>query len=163
MTALLASLLSIFGVSMTQPDMASITNTHENVSIAAQPSEADLDVWAANGTRVVVNTRSMQETAGLSFGMRAAVESRGMRYVEMPIGGPHGADPQHTIDLAALLADNDGPVVMHCRSGMRAAHLYGAHLISTDSRVADPFDTMSWTGPQSGDMLRALTPPASED
>jgi uncharacterized protein (TIGR01244 family) len=163
MTSIIASLLSILGLSMTQPDAASIVTTHENISIASQPSEADLDAWAASGTTIVVNTRSMQETAGLSFDMRDAVESRGMRYVEMPIGGPHGADPQHTIDLATLLADSDGPVVMHCRSGMRAAHLYGAHLMSTDSSVADPFDTMSWAGPQSGDMLRALTPSASED
>ena len=161
MTSIFASLLSLFGLAMTQPDAATIVTTHENVSIAAQPSEADLDAWAAQGTTLVVNTRSEQETAGLSFNMRSAVESRGMRYVEMPIGGPHGADPQLTIDLTALLADNDGPVVMHCRSGMRAAHLYGAHLMSTDSSVSDPLATMGWTGPASAEMLQALTPPAS--
>jgi uncharacterized protein (TIGR01244 family) len=163
MPTIITSLFSALGLVMTQPNDASIVSTHNNISIAAQPSEADLDAWATSGTIIVINTRAEQETAGLSFDMRDAVESRGMRYVEMPIGGPHGADPQHTIDLTRLLADNEGPVVMHCRSGMRAAHLYGAHLIHTDASAEDPLDTMNWIGPRSHDMLRSLTPPTSEN
>jgi uncharacterized protein (TIGR01244 family) len=126
MTSLIASILSLFGANMIQPDTHSIVTRHDNVWLASQPDEGDLDAWAADGAKTVINSRSPEETASLPFDLRQAVESRGMRYVEMPIGGTSGADHHHTQALAALLENADGPIVMHCRSGTRSAHLYAA-------------------------------------
>jgi len=158
MTSLFVSIFSLFGISLMQADDASIVTRHDNVWIASQPTEADLDDWAAQGALVVINSRTPQETAGLPFDYRHAVESRGMQYVEMPIGGTSGANPQHASDLASILDETDGPVVMHCRSGTRSAHLYSAYLISQDPDLTAPFDVFNWSGRRDMSMVEALTP-----
>jgi uncharacterized protein (TIGR01244 family) len=147
---------------MIQSDTHSIVTRHDNVWIASQPDEADLDAWAASGAKVVINSRTPQETADLPFDLRQAVESRGMRYVEMPIGGSSGADYRHTQALAELLEDVDGPVVMHCRSGTRSSHIYAAHLMSQDPALSSPFDTMSWPGGRDMSLVQSLTPPPAD-
>ena len=158
MTHLLVSFLSLFGVAMSEPNSDSIVSRHGEVWLASQPSEADLDAWAAAGAGLVVNSRTPEETASLPFDMRAAAESRGMRYAELPIGGASGASPALTGELARLLAASDGPVVMHCRSGTRSAHLYAAYLIAGDRTLSTPFETMNWPGGRDMGMVRALTP-----
>lgn len=158
MTRLLIAFLSLFGVAMSEPVSDSIVTRDGNVWLASQPNEADLDAWAAAGAKLVINSRTPEETASLPFDMQAAVESRGMRYVELPIGGAYGANPVLTPQLTQLLQSTDGPVVMHCRSGTRSAHLYAAHLISQDPSETTPFDTMGWRGGRDMGMVRALTP-----
>jgi uncharacterized protein (TIGR01244 family) len=158
MTSILASLLTLLGAFTMQDDTASIVTRHHDVWIASQPSEADLDAWAAAGAGTVVNSRTPEETAGLPFDLRVAVESRGMQYVEMPIGGRSGADPAHTVALAALLDGAEGPVVMHCRSGTRSAHLYAAHLQSSQMSADTAFTVMGWPGGRDQSLVQALTP-----
>lgn len=147
---------------MTMQDDASIVARHDRIWLASQPDEADLDAWAAAGARTVINSRTPEETASLHFDLAAAVEARGMRYVEMPIGGSHGTDPSLTSTLTEILASQDGPVVMHCRSGTRSAHLYAAHLMSTGTAGDDPFATMNWPGGRDADLVRALLPPTDQ-
>ncbi|WP_291844948.1 sulfur transferase domain-containing protein [Maricaulis sp.] len=144
---------------MTPPNDAAIVARHNSVWLASQPNEADLDAWAADGARIVINSRTHEETASLPFDMAAAVAARGMHYVEMPIGGSHGAGPALTRALGEILQADDGPVVMHCRSGTRSAHLYAAHLIATGQAGDDPFETMNWPGGRDPGMVRALLPP----
>ena len=160
--SVLLAFLSLLGVTMTLQDDAAIVARHENVWLASQPSQSDIEAWAAAGARTVINSRTPEETASLPFDLAAAVEARGMRYVEMPIGGPYGADPSLTSALAAILDSSEGPVVMHCRSGTRSAHLYAAHLIATDQAGDDPVDTMNWPGGRDANMVRALLPPPGE-
>ncbi|WP_417496396.1 beta-lactamase hydrolase domain-containing protein [Maricaulis sp.] len=162
MTNFLVSFLSLFGVAMSEPNSDSIVSRHGDVWLASQPSEADLDAWAAAGVGLVVNSRTPEETASLPFDMRAAAESRGMRYAELPIGGASGASPALTGELARLLAASEGPVVLHCRSGTRSAHLYAAYLVTGDRALSTPFDTMNWPGGRDMGMVRALTPPPVE-
>ncbi len=158
MKSTLIAILFSLGVAMSQDMQDSIVTRHDNVWIAEQPGLDDLDAWAAAGARVVVNSRTPEETAGLPFDLAAEVEARGMQYVEMPIGGAHGANPAHTTALASLLENADGPVVMHCRSGTRSAHLYSAHLMSQDPEMSEPFDAIEWPGGRDMNMARALTP-----
>tara|TARA_R110002124_G_scaffold121285_11_gene279624 strand:- start:1323 stop:1811 length:489 start_codon:yes stop_codon:yes gene_type:complete len=162
MTNFLVSFLSLFGVAMSEPNSDSIVSRHGDVWLASQPSEADLDAWAAAGVGLVVNSRTPEETASLPFDMRAAAESRGMRYAELPIGGASGASPALTGELARLLEASEGPVVLHCRSGTRSAHLYAAYLVTGDRALSTPFDTMNWPGGRDMGMVRALTPPPVE-
>ncbi|GEM_PF-881664 len=160
--SLFIAFLSFLGVTMTLQDDAAIVARHDQIWLASQPDETDLDAWAAAGARTVINSRTPEETASLPFDLAAAVEARGMRYVEMPIGGAHGADPSLTSALTEILASQDGPVVMHCRSGTRSAHLYAAHLMSTDAAGEDPFDTMNWPGGRDANLVRALLPSADQ-
>ena len=158
MIHLLVSLLASFGVSMSQVDSPATVVQHDRVLLAAQPALEDLDAWAAAGIQAVVNSRTPEETASLDFDLRDAVESRGMRYVELPIGGSHGANAEHTVALGELLAELDGPIAMHCRSGTRSAHLYSAYMVSQDPSIEDPFDVIGWPGGRDNGMVRALTP-----
>ena len=162
MKSLILSMLTMLGINMIDQDTHSIVIRHENVWIASQPSEADLDGWAEAGAKIVINSRSNQETQSLPFDLEAAVTSRGMRYIEMPIGGPHGADPAHTTALIEILANSDGPVVMHCRSGTRSSHIYAAYLMTMNSDETTPFDTMGWPGGRDMNMVSALTPTAQD-
>jgi len=158
MITFLTTLLASLGLTMSQADTPATVVQHERVILAAQPALEDLDAWAAARVQAIVNSRTPEETAGLGFNMREAVESRGMRYVELPIGGRYGADPDHTVALGELLAELDGEIVMHCRSGTRSAHLYSAHLMSQDPSIDNPFDTIGWPGGRDNGMVRALTP-----
>lgn len=158
MITLLTTLFASLGLTMSQAEPPATVVQHERVILAAQPALEDLDAWAATGVQAIVNSRTPEETASLAFDMRREVESRGMRYVEMPIGGPYGADPEHTVALGELLAELDGDIVMHCRSGTRSAHLYSAHLMSQDPSIDNPFDVIGWTGGRDNGMVRALTP-----
>ncbi len=154
----LTTLLASLGLTMSQADTPATVVQHERVILAEQPGLEDLDAWAAAGVQAVVNSRTPEETAGLDFDMRAEVESRGMRYVELPIGGAYGANPEHTLALTQLLEELDGDIAMHCRSGTRSAHLYSAHLMSQDPSIENPFDVIGWTGGRDNGMVRALTP-----
>jgi len=51
------------------------------------------------------------------------VESRGMRYVSIPVPEPADATWDKAETLAEVLATIDGPVLMHCFSGNRAGSM----------------------------------------
>jgi uncharacterized protein (TIGR01244 family) len=131
---------------------------HGDIWFASQPSERDLDRWAGAGAKLVINSRTPEETAALPFDLPAAVTARGMEYAEMPIGGAWGANPEMTAALPGLIEAAGGPVVMHCRSGTRSAHLYAAHLAATGAGGENPFDTIGWPGGRDPSLVRALLP-----
>lgn len=133
-----------------------IINRHGNVWFAPQPTEADLDKWAEDGVVTVVNSRTPGETAGLDYHLPTAVEARGMQYVELPLGGTYHPHPGMTGILGRVLEEAEGPVVLHCRSGTRSAHLYAAHLASTDPAIGDPFEAMGWPGDRDLALVQAL-------
>lgn len=140
------------------PEGNNIVCRHGRVWLAGQPEEADIRAWADAGAKLVVNSRTPEETAQLPFDMAATVAGCGMKYVEMPIGGPYGANPIHTAELDHLLETEPGHAVLHCRTGTRSAHLYAAHLLATGQAGGNPFQTMGWPGPADPSMVQALIP-----
>ena len=127
-----------------------------DVYIAAQPTTDDLDAWAAQGVTTVVNFRSQAETAALPFSASAESEARGMRYLDIPMGGADGVSPDIRTRLTALLADAEGPVVLHCRTGMRAANAYAAHLLAEGEASGEDLADFGWPGGLSGQTLEML-------
>lgn len=122
--------------------------------IAAQPTEDDLDAWKAQGVTTVVNLRSQAETAELSFDSAAEMAERGFAYSEIPMGGADGVSPDIVDQLAAILENAEGPVVLHCRTGSRAAHAYAAYLQSRgEADIAD----FGWPGGLDASTVDALT------
>jgi uncharacterized protein (TIGR01244 family) len=128
-----------------------------DVFIAAQPTLEDLDAWAARGVTTVVNLRSRAETAELPFDSAAEAAARGLRYTEIPMGGADGVSPDIVDRLADLLRDAEGPVVLHCRSGSRAAHAYAAYLRSEGEADAEDLADFGFPGGLSAGTLSALT------
>lgn len=144
---------------MSSPSNDPVVCRHGNIALASQPREADLDNWAEDGVALVVNSRTPEETAALPFNLADTVASRGMQYVELPIGGPWGASPELTVRLGALLAAHpDSGIVLHCRSGTRSAHLYAAWLIQEGEAPETVFETMGWPGSRDMALVQALLP-----
>ncbi|MEM9303568.1 MAG: sulfur transferase domain-containing protein [Pseudomonadota bacterium] len=103
-----------------------------------QPTVADLEALAAEGVTLVVNTRSVAETAGLDFDERAVVEAHGMTYLHLPIDRERAwLSPARVDALGEALAANDGKALLHCGSGYRAAVLLAAHLVRAEGMSVD--------------------------
>ena len=99
----------------------------EIVDLAGVPNEADLDRWSAQGATRVVTLLTEAEMEAMDYDLADAVAARGMIHSIVPTGREAGT---LTADqLAAVLGDAGGPVVIHCRSGVRASHLYAASQI----------------------------------
>jgi uncharacterized protein (TIGR01244 family) len=127
------------------------------LSLAPQPTLADLDAWAAAGVTTVINMRSMAEIDALPFDEAAEVTKRGMTYVVIPMGGADGVSPDIVQALGLTLDNAAGKVVAHCRSGTRAAHAYGALLVSRGDLEREALDdSLGWTAPLSQGTLDAL-------
>lgn len=139
-------------------NMSSLVVSEGPVWFAGQPTAEEIRDWGGNGVVLIVNSRTPEEMAGLGFDEAEVSEQAGIRYVELPIGGSHGADPQLTLMLAQLLEEVDGIVVMHCRSGMRSAHLYAAYLRHKNPDLADPFAEFGWPLGRDMALVDALTP-----
>jgi len=94
--------------------------------VSAQPSPAGLQYLASQGFTTVVSTRGLSE---LSWNERAAVEALGMTFVQIPMENPVREITDGQIArLDSVLTHQDGPVLLHCHSGNRAAALWGAWL-----------------------------------
>jgi uncharacterized protein (TIGR01244 family) len=92
-----------------------------DLAIAGQPTEAQLDEIAALGYRTVVSVRARDEIA---WDEKAAVTSRGMRFAQVPVR-PETVEVGTLARIQVLIDPEqsglDGPVLLHCGSGNRAA------------------------------------------
>lgn len=129
-----------------------------DVYIAGQPQKADLDAWAARGVKTVVNLRSRAENQSLPYQAEEAMAAHGFRYAEIPMGGADGISPAIREALTEVLSKAEGPVVLHCGGGPRAAYAYAAHLIAEGALAEDKVDEIGWPGGLSPDVLGALLP-----
>ena len=57
------------------------------LTVAGQPSQADLALLAASGTGCVINMRTPEEMAEMEYDEAAEVTALGMRYVHLPVSG----------------------------------------------------------------------------
>lgn len=103
------------------------------VILAGQPNAEDFRRWHALGARHVLNVRTPEEMATLreaGFDEPALLESLGMSYVHVPIGGKaHPMRPEVVDALRDVLARDDAIVVLHCGSASRAGQVWAAHQV----------------------------------
>lgn len=88
---------------------------------AGQPAPADWAAIRALGVRTVVNLRTPAELQGRDEA--AEVRAAGLAYVEIPVAGADGINPDNARALHAALAPAHGGVLVHCASGNRAGAL----------------------------------------
>lgn len=91
----------------------------EGIVTTGQPDAELLDVIAEAGFAAVVDFRGPDEDRGLDE--KTAVEERGMRYIAIPVAGTDDISYENARLLDDALGGIDGPVLMHCASGNRAA------------------------------------------
>ena len=94
----------------------------EGVTGAGQPDEAALERLNAAGYAAVIDLRLPHEERGLAD-ERAAVESQGMSYIPLPIDSRTDITFDKANELDRILAQFDGPVLIHCGSGNRVGAL----------------------------------------
>lgn len=93
--------------------------------ISAQPGTADLEKARAMGIAMIVNNRP----DGEDFGQPTAAAQKeiagrmGMSYAHIPVS-PGGISRAQVRAFQEALASAPGPVLAHCRSGMRSAMLW---------------------------------------
>lgn len=86
-----------------------------------QPDEALLSLAKDAGYVAVIDLRTAAEERGIDEA--AAVDALGMSYHLLEVAGASGVTFENARALDALLADIDGPVFLHCRSGNRVGAL----------------------------------------
>ncbi|MCA9292823.1 MAG: hypothetical protein KDA20_03320 [Phycisphaerales bacterium] len=99
------------------------------IHIAGQPTKETLRSLADSGITTVISCRSDKEMDGLSFDEADYLETLGLNYVHIPMGGDHGYTTEQVEALADALYDHPGAVLIHCASGGRARYAYMAHLV----------------------------------
>ena len=93
----------------------------DGVTSAGQPDEAALEVFADVGYVAVIDLRGADENRGIEEA--ALVEEMGMHYVPFPIEGRDAISFENARKLDALIAEHDGPVLVHCGSANRVGAL----------------------------------------
>jgi uncharacterized protein (TIGR01244 family) len=69
----------------------------------------------------VIDLRSLEENRG--FDEAATVEGLGMSYISLPVSGAGDVSYQNARALDGILANIDGPVLVHCASSNRVGAL----------------------------------------
>jgi uncharacterized protein (TIGR01244 family) len=88
------------------------------VMTSGQPTAAALETLAAQGYATVIDLRAASEERG--FDEAATVEKLGMKYASLPIAGADGVTYENARALDRLLAEAQGPVLLHCSTANRA-------------------------------------------
>jgi uncharacterized protein (TIGR01244 family) len=93
----------------------------EGIATAGQPSAAQLAAGAASGFKTVIDLRGSDEDRGMDE--KAVIEGLGMSYITLPVEGGAGVTYANAAALDRLLAQVEGPVLIHCSTGNRAGAL----------------------------------------
>ncbi|HVN76570.1 MAG TPA: sulfur transferase domain-containing protein [Thermoanaerobaculaceae bacterium] len=103
------------------------------VFVGGQPAKESLQELAKLGVVAVVNLRTpheMADKAQVPFDEAAEAARLGMEYVAIPVNGTdYPYAPAVVENLAHALARIPGPVLLHCRTGVRASYLWTAYLV----------------------------------
>ena len=90
----------------------------EDLTTSGQPTVDSLEDLADSGYAAIIDLRRPEEDRGIDE--QAAVEGLGMSYVSLPIDGADGVNFDNADALNQIIAEIDGPVLVHCGSGNRA-------------------------------------------
>jgi uncharacterized protein (TIGR01244 family) len=106
-------------------DLAAVVSTGvvtpvDGITSAGQPDEKAFKVFADQGYTTVIDLRTPGEDRGMDE--PKVVEDLGMDYVLLPIGRDD-ITFESAMTLDKLIADADGPVLVHCGSANRVGAL----------------------------------------
>ncbi len=129
--------------------------TDGDMMICAQPTEDLLREMADQGVALVINCRTAREMTTAGFGEAGLVKKLGMKYVEIPMGGSEGYEPEQVAALDRILAEHggNGKTLMHCASGGRSTQLWIAHLVRKEGLTVEQAEARA----RAAGMLRAST------
>ncbi len=93
----------------------------DGISAAGQPDTAAFRVFAEQGYTTVIDIRTESEDRGLDEA--AVISDLGMEYVVFEIDKPEEINFENARVLDKLIANAEGPVLVHCKSSNRVGAL----------------------------------------
>lgn len=96
-------------------------NPVDGITSSGQPDATEFALFAEAGYVAVVDLRGEAEDRGLDE--VAVLDDLGMQYVSLPLTSPEAISFENAAKLDEILADFDGPVLLHCGSGNRVGAL----------------------------------------
>ena len=108
------------------PDLAQIVIDKKvspvaGITAAGQPDREAFEVFAASGYTTVIDMRGAGENRGLDE--ESTVAELGMQYIAFPITSAEAISFESAAKLEEMIANADGPVLVHCASSNRVGAL----------------------------------------
>lgn len=125
------------GVTTTTPTAEQLPNgrlTDEGILVGGQPSQEQFTAAAENGIRTIINLRTEGEEGNTDPNF---VESLGLTYVVIPIGGTEALSEENAQRFATALEEAEAPVMVHCGSGNRVGALFALKAYYVDGQSAE--------------------------
>lgn len=94
----------------------------DGVTTAGQPDAAALSVFAEQGYKTVIDIRTKPEDRGMDEA--TVIGDLGMEYIKFPIDKPESINFDNARELERLIAESQGPVLVHCGSSNRVGALF---------------------------------------
>jgi len=145
-------LLAAFAITASAAEFA---EPRPGLHTGAQPTPEDLAALSQKGVRTVIDLRTDDEDRG--FDETATVESHGMRYVRLPVGGAGDLTAENATALKQALDQSGDGVLLHCASGNRVGALLA--LMAAQHEGATPAEALE-LGKRAG--LKSLEPAVAE-
>lgn len=93
----------------------------DGIRSSGQPDAQEFATLAESGYVAVVDLRGPAEDRGLDES--AVLEELGLDYIQLPLTSPEAISFENAAKLDEILAEFDGPVLLHCGSGNRVGAL----------------------------------------
>jgi len=105
----------------------------DNIYISGQPEKESLAKLKSEGVTTVINLRTEKEMSNrenVPFDEKAVVDSLGMEYIHIPLGGTEFPYTNEAlVKFADAVTNAEGKVLLHCTVAGRASNMWAAYLI----------------------------------
>jgi len=105
----------------------------DNLYISGQPDKESFAKLKSEGVSTVVNLRTdseMSNRENVPFDEKAVVDSLGMEYIHIPLGGTDNPyNNEALVKFGDAVTNAKGKVLIHCTVGRRASYMFAAYLI----------------------------------
>ncbi|MBK9099743.1 MAG: protein tyrosine phosphatase family protein [bacterium] len=122
-----------FPVKLDETGFREVIAKVDDLYISGQPDKESFAKLKSDGVTTIVNLRTpseMENREYVPFDEAAVVDSLGMEYVHIPLGGEeYPYTPEAVKKFADAIANADGKVLLHCTVARRASHMFAAYLI----------------------------------
>lgn len=106
---------------------ANVSTYGNDVFFAAQPTEDDLETFAALGVKTVLNLRTPEEMESVAFNEAEKAAELGMNYVNVPMGREIPSETDLNTIFDTIEASESTSVLVHCASSNRVGTVWALY------------------------------------
>jgi uncharacterized protein (TIGR01244 family) len=122
-----------FPVKLDESGFLEVIAQADELYISGQPDEDAFVKLKSEGVTTVVNLRTQKEMDNreyVPFDEAALLDSLGMEYIHIPLGGTDNPYTNEALTKFAEAVDkSEGKLLLHCTVARRASHMFAAYLI----------------------------------